>query len=301
MTCTEILFGFLSGAKAASNQELAMTFEYRFDASAEALSERQRSISTIHDLGNMIQVASSAVSLLARRPSASDPSDTQTLIAGARSALDRAGVIVRQSISSANHEARILEHVNVSACLAEIGSLTRHMWDARTRLEIRTRSESLAVTCNALDLQNSVLNLILNAREAMPDGGLVVVLAAELPNDRGGTDIEIRVMDTGVGMTPETASRAFVPYFTTKSGRVGGVGLHAVKRFVEDAEGSIEIQSEPGIGTNVILRLPAATLLSAALASVFTSDCFRHSGDGHATQSFARFGSDFTQGQINAL
>lgn len=245
----------------------ACAIGYQLDAVPDVQLENPWSVGVIHDLGNLIQVASSAVSLIARRSGVGDAEDVQTLVAGARSALDRASVIVRQSITCALQKESALEHVNVTACLAEIGNMTRHMWNEWTRLDISTRSDSLAVTCSGLGLQNAVLNLILNARDAMPDGGAVVVLATELPNGRGGSDIEIQVVDTGVGMTREVIERAFVPYFTTKSNGAGGVGLPAVKRFVEDAGGTIEIQSRPSLGTSVILRLPAATALSAALAS----------------------------------
>jgi signal transduction histidine kinase len=225
-------------------------------------------VGLIHDLGNLIQVASSAVRLMARGSGAEAAVDLQPLIAGARTALDRASAIVRQTIASARNDASILEHVNVTACLAEIGKLTRHMWTSSTWLDIATSSDSLTVTSSGLSLQNAILNLIFNARDAMPNGGIVTVLAREIANAQGGTDVEIRVLDTGRGMTREMAARAFDPYFTTKTSGSGGVGLSMVKRFADEAGGSVVIDSQPGVGTNVTLRLPAAMAPSATLSSI---------------------------------
>ena len=95
-----------------------------------------------------------------------------------------------------------------------------------------------------------------NAREAMPDGGLILIDAAVVP--RALPSIELRVEDSGIGMTQETMIRAFDLFFTTKGTGLGGVGLPMVKRFVEEHGGSVDLESTFGSGTTVILRLPAA-------------------------------------------
>jgi signal transduction histidine kinase len=85
----------------------------------------------------------------------------------------------------------------------------------------------------------------------------VAFAAAPLPQGLTGTMVEIRVTDEGVGMTRSTIARAFAPFFTTKSEGLGGVGLPMVDRFVRGAGGEILIDSEPGVGTTIALRLPA--------------------------------------------
>ena len=102
-----------------------------------------------------------------------------------------------------------------------------------------------------------MLNLVFNARDAMPDGGMIAIEAAASGEGRSAL-IELSVRDTGIGMTPRTVVRAFDPFFTTKSKGLGGIGLPTVKRFVEEAGGSVAIESRLGSGTTVTLRLPTA-------------------------------------------
>jgi signal transduction histidine kinase len=104
--------------------------------------------------------------------------------------------------------------------------------------------------------KNAILNLVFNARDAMPDGGLVSISAASVVQDPG-TIVELRVEDSGIGMTRETVLRAFDLFFTTKGTGLGGVGLPMVKHFAERHGGSVATESAFGSGTTVILRLPA--------------------------------------------
>ena len=111
--------------------------------------------------------------------------------------------------------------------------------------------------CDPFSLQSAILNLVSNARDAMPNGGIVSISAAEVAF--GVHDfVELRVIDNGIGMTPDTIERAFDPFFTTKSDGLGGIGLQIVERFVRDADGRIFIESQYGAGTTVILQLPAS-------------------------------------------
>ncbi|KIV60683.1 sensory box histidine kinase/response regulator [Rhizobium sp. UR51a] len=97
---------------------------------------------------------------------------------------------------------------------------------------------------------------MVNAREAMPDGGTILLAARVLVPD-GAPAVEIVVADDGHGMTRETLENAFIPLFTTRSSGVGGYGLSAAKNFVQAAGGHIKVESEPTLGTRVIIVLPA--------------------------------------------
>ncbi|MCA0046194.1 ATP-binding protein [Mesorhizobium sp. B283B1A] len=211
----------------------------------------------VHDLGNLIQVASAALNHLARDPSVSAAPTLGLAISGARTALERAGALVRQSISSARESRRESEYANVGACLAEIETLIRSAWDPKIRLEVRVRPDLPSVRCNRLGLQNAILNLVFNARDASPNGGLISIDTAVVFDGTSATQVDITTADNGVGMTAETIAFAFDPFFTTKTEGLGGVGLPMVKRFAEESGGSIDIQSAPGTGTTVRLRLPA--------------------------------------------
>jgi signal transduction histidine kinase len=166
--------------------------------------------------------------------------------------------------------------------------MIQHMWNSDIRLHIRTSSDLLAVTCSRIGLQNAILNLVFNARDAMPNGGVVSIVAQEISDGTSSTDVEISVADTGVGMTREVIDRAFNTFFTTKPTGLGGFGLPMVKHFAEGAGGWVEIESESGVGTTVTLGLPAATALSAALASVLGSARQVDSGNAAASNSAAR-------------
>lgn len=225
------------------------------DTSGREIASRA-GVGLIHDLGNLIQIASSAVNILARNPSVKT-ADLDSVIAGARTSLERAGAIVRKTIATASERAAAAEQVRIAACLAEIEKLLQSSWSDRIRLIMWAEPDLPAVTCDPLALQSAVLNLLFNARDAMPDGGIISVRAEAIPLNFG-EGIELRIVDNGIGMKPDTIVRAFEPFFTTKCDGLGGVGLPMVKRFVQDAGGQIFIDSEFGVGTTVRLQLPGS-------------------------------------------
>jgi CheY-like chemotaxis protein len=113
----------------------------------------------------------------------------------------------------------------------------------------------LAVQCDPAQCESALLNLVLNARDAMPDGG-PVVLSAEVPDDDRGL-AAIRVGDTGIGMTDEVIARALEPFFTTKPvGKGTGLGLSMALGFARQSGGDLTVRSRPGHGSTVSLLLP---------------------------------------------
>lgn len=215
---------------------------------------RMSTAGVVHDLGNLIQVASSALNHLGRDPNLATAPGVGFVIAGAKTALEQAGCLVRQTIRTAGEVQGEIAYANVGVCLADIESIIRSAWDGNVHLEVRVASDLPLVLCDRVGLQNAVLNLLFNARDAMPDGGLISVSASESENS---SQVSVRVEDRGIGMTSETKMRAFDLFFTTKGEGLGGVGLPMVKRFVEDSGGSIDVESTLGSGTIVTLRLPA--------------------------------------------
>jgi signal transduction histidine kinase len=210
----------------------------------------------VHDLGNLIQIASSAVNLVSRNPSI-HTAGLELVIAGAKKSLERAGALVRQTISMASDRAVAVEQVSLEACLAEVEALIQATWERSIQLHVQVSSDLPLVTCDPLALQNAVLNLLFNARDAMPDGGAISISAAAISLESGVPGVELRIADNGIGMTPDTIIRAFDPFFTTKCDGSGGIGLPMVDRFARDVGGRILIESEYGVGTTVTLKLPA--------------------------------------------
>ena len=246
----------MSGTETRSDMAENRVLDRTADASLSDPPAEQMTAGIVHDLGNLIQVASSALNRVARDPSVSTAPALDPVIASARIALQRAGALVRDTVGRAATSHRAPEHASVGVCLAEVENLVRSAWDTNVRLEVRVGRDLPAAKCDPLGLQNAVLNLVFNARDAMPDGGLISISAAAIVQDPG-TIVELRVEDSGIGMTRETVLRAFDLFFTTKGTGLGGVGLPMVKHFAERHGGSVDIESALGSGTIVILRLPA--------------------------------------------
>jgi signal transduction histidine kinase len=210
----------------------------------------------VHDLGNLIQVALSGLNRVARDPAISSAPGLESVIASARTALHSAGALVRETIGESCGSRRHDAATDLGPCLIELEALVGSTLEPEVSVRVRFDPDLPPAGCDQLGLQNAVLNLVFNAREAMPDGGLISIDAAAV-DEGDGVVIELRVEDTGIGMKPETIVHAFDPFFTTKGPGLGGVGLPMVKRFAEETGGSVGIESTFGAGTIVILRLPA--------------------------------------------
>jgi signal transduction histidine kinase len=211
-----------------------------------------------HDLGNLIQIAASALNIISRSPAFGPSSTLEPVAASAKIALQRAGTLIQQTLRLAREGNAAVEPVSTTACLVELEALVKGTWESSVRFDLKADPNLPTVTCNRLGLQSAIMNLLLNARDAMPNGGEISVVATAAQEQDGAAEVEVRVTDNGLGMTQDTMLRAFEPYFTTKTTGLGGFGLSMVKRFVDEAGGRLDIDSEPGVGTTVTLRLPVS-------------------------------------------
>jgi signal transduction histidine kinase len=207
----------------------------------------------VHDLGNLVQIAASAINVVARDPGITASSSLDRSMAEARAALDRAGALIRESL-----DARFTGtqgDVDIEDCLDGLRPLLERLCGATIHLDLR--AERLPkIACRRIDLENAILNLCLNARDAMPGSG-VLSIAADVADGPEIPEIQVVVADTGIGMPPQLLAVVPQPFFTTKpEGR--GIGLTSVSRFVARAGGRLLIDSKPGVGTSVTMRLPAA-------------------------------------------
>lgn len=155
------------------------------------------------------------------------------------------------------HDPTPEEYVDIRACLIELENICGSNWGVGSfAIAVRLQPCLPEAKCDRQELQGALLNLIFNARDAMPDGGVISIEAVAIERASGPT-IELRIEDQGVGMTPETMHLAFEPFFTTKGKGLGGVGLPMVRHFVESHGGSITLHSIPRSGTTAIVSLPA--------------------------------------------
>jgi PAS domain S-box-containing protein len=159
--------------------------------------------------------------------------------------------------------------VDVHTLVDEVVALLRHSIDKRITIEQTLRADPSLTLGDPSQLQSAILNLTINARDAMPDGGTLTIATQTLELADGdemcahneippGRYVQISVSDTGTGMDPETERRVFEPFFTTKEkGRGTGMGLAAVYGTVKNHDGAIAVYSEPGRGATFRVLLPA--------------------------------------------
>jgi PAS domain S-box-containing protein len=209
-----------------------------------------------HDFNNLLAIIGGNVQLASQRTT---DKKTKSLLREAELACDM-GARLTDAIKSFAADRRL------AATEINIADLLR----GQLPLIARTLGNGITLTCDVAPkvppvfadrsgLENAILNLVLNARDAMPGGGSICVRAASIKN---GAGVRISLIDTGTGMTPRILARAFDPFFTTKPpGQGTGLGLATVYGFAKQSGGCAEIESTPGAGTTVSIILPSAAVL----------------------------------------
>jgi signal transduction histidine kinase/CheY-like chemotaxis protein len=219
-----------------------------------------------HDFNNLLMVISGGLDMLERKD---DPTRRRRLIDGMRQAAQRGTGLTRQLLAFARRQALRPEPVDLAR---QIGGM-QELLDRSLRGDVHVRlefPEDLWVTeVDPGELELVVLNLAVNARDAMPTGGTIVIRGENLAGWRDGTlegdFVRLSVIDTGTGMSPEVRAHAFEPFFTTKEvGKGSGLGLAQAYGFAQQSGGGARIESEPGRGTTVMLMLPRSAKAAPA-------------------------------------
>jgi signal transduction histidine kinase len=201
-----------------------------------------------HDFNNFLQIIHSALWDLDLDPRP----QTQVALANIRQALDSAGTMTRALLHFGSGQSSPAGLVDLRALLLEIEGPLTHALGRRHRLTIDLPGAgNLQVWGLASRLQQALLNLAVNARDAMPRGGTIRVAVAV-----DGGEVVLSVSDSGVGMSEAVQSRLFTPFFTTKGALGTGLGLRVVRGAIEEHHGSVAVESQPGVGTTFRLRLP---------------------------------------------
>jgi len=217
-----------------------------------------------HDFNNMLGIIIGSLDLLSQEQT--DP-EARELISTAMSAAHRGVEVTKSLLSVARRQALAPKIVEVDAALTEMEPLLRQTAGKRVEVRLEPGVPGVHAYLDPGGFNNAVLNTVINARDAMPGGGVLRIgtalidaahthLAADLDP---GTYVEVRVEDTGCGMPPEVVERAFDPFFTTKErGKGTGLGLAMVYGFARQSGGTATISSTAGVGTCVKLVLPVA-------------------------------------------
>ncbi len=218
-----------------------------------------------HDLNNLLHAIQGYAELLAMGLDPDDP--RRTHLESLHLAIERAAGVTRQLRAAGAAAASAPVPTDLDAWLASQRPLLEHLLGARVRLDLALELGGLAPRLDPAQLEQAIMNLALNARDALPEGGRlriatgVVALdeafAAAHPGARPGRHVRLSVSDDGCGLDPATRSRAFEPYFTTKpQGRGSGLGLAVVRAFVGQHGGCVAVESAPGAGSTFVLYLP---------------------------------------------
>ncbi len=220
-----------------------------------------------HDFNNMLQGITGSLEMAQRRVEQGRAGEAGHHLALGRKSVQRAAALTRRLLAFARQLP--LDPVPVSLDKLAVGmeELIRRTVGPSVQVEVRLGDGSWLVLCDEGQLENALLNLAVNARDAMPEGGWLTIStgeaqlsAADLAGEDGtapGAFVTVAVTDTGAGMTPEVAARAFEPFFTTKPlGQGTGLGLSQIYGFVRQSGGVVRLESAPGRGTTVRIFLP---------------------------------------------
>jgi len=218
-----------------------------------------------HDFNNLLTAVIGNLELAQKRTS-TDPSTTRLLDASL-SAAERGATLVQDLLTFARRKPLHPKAVDVSAAIDDAEKILKQTIAPNIRLVMRSAPDLQPAWVDPNQLGLAILNLALNARDAMPDGGWLQIAcenrradAANAPGDLAEGDyVIVSVSDTGTGMTEATLARAFEPFFTTKdAGQGSGLGLSMVQGFAAQAGGAVQIATSLGKGTTVNLWLPPA-------------------------------------------
>ena len=240
-----------------------------------------------HDFNNMLGVIMGALDLVKRRIAKGDYG-VERFLDAATVASERAATLTQRLLAFARQQPLSPQPLDPNKMIAAMSELLHSTLGEHIQIETVTAAGLWTVHVDSQQLENAILNIAINGRDAMPDGGKLTIETANAyldeaycahnPEVRPGQFALIAVTDTGVGMSADVAARVFDPFFTTKpTGKGTGLGLSQVYGFVKQSSGHIKIYSEPGSGTTVKIYLPrlvadATDIKRTALEPMRTGD-----------------------------
>jgi signal transduction histidine kinase/CheY-like chemotaxis protein len=261
---------------AESNRRLQEQIEERTRAE-EALRQAQRleamgrlTGGVAHDFNNLLMVASSGLDLLDRTD---DPERREKLKTGIRQAMERGAALTSQLLAFSRRAALKPRVVDLGGRIESMRVLLERSLREDIAVDIDLPDDLWPVEIDDNEFELALLNIAVNARDAMPEGGRITITGANVPadepddgsvhggghgaGDAAGDHIRLAISDTGSGISPEVAARVFEPFFTTKAvGKGTGLGLSQVYGFARSSGGEVRIVNNEGGGVTVLLTLP---------------------------------------------
>lgn len=219
-----------------------------------------------HDFNNLLMVISGSIDVLERQP---DSGRQQRLWDAIRQAARRGADLTRQLLAFSRRQELKPEALDIAVRIGGMRDLLDRTLRGDVQVDFDFAPALWPIEVDPAQLELAVLNLAVNARDAMPNGGTIIVRAENFASvgecDLTGDYVRLSVVDTGVGMAPDVRAHAFEPYFTTKDmGKGSGLGLAQVYGFATQSRGAVRIDSEVGRGTSITLYLPRSARLPAS-------------------------------------
>lgn len=267
-------------ARHAAEEQLALlneTLETRIEealderaAAEEALMQAQKMEAVgqltggiAHDFNNLLTVVSGSVELLGLRLAGVDDAKVHRNLASIGAAAKRAAALTQRLLAFSRRQSLAPAPTDLNRLIGDVGDMIQRTIGENIIFAADLAPNMQHIRIDSHQLENVLLNLALNARDAMPEGGQLwfKTEATEIGNGHAelmpGDYATISVIDTGTGMDPETIARAFEPFYTTKEvGKGTGLGLSMIYGFAKQSGGHVDIASELGVGTTVKLFLP---------------------------------------------
>jgi two-component system cell cycle sensor histidine kinase/response regulator CckA len=227
-----------------------------------------------HDFNNLLTVINGFSEMVLRGLASPDPARIAAQVEEIRKAGERASALTRQLLAFGRQQVQTRTHVNLNDVVEETRKLIGRVIGEDVEVETDLDPDLRPIHADVGQVEQVLMNLVLNARDAMPDGGVLTVGTRAVRFDtppeedlRAGEYAMLRVTDTGRGMDEPTRARAFEPFFTTKElGKGTGLGLAVVHGIVKQSDGHIAIESEPGRGTTIRVYLPLTAPLADGAA-----------------------------------
>ncbi|MCP4642026.1 MAG: response regulator [bacterium] len=258
--------GKFAGQRASNRdvtQERALEGQLRQAQKMEAVGQLAGGVA--HDFNNVLQAIGGYITL--GQEELPEGHAARSCLAEATRASERAAALVRQLLTLSRREAMEPRCLDLTRVMSDVLNMLRRVIGEHVELVIKQGPQLSAVYADPAQLEQVLINLCVNARDAMPKGGTITIELDEFTFDeaylkehpwaRLGRYVLLLVSDTGVGIPPEVVSHIFEPFFTTKeTGRGTGLGLATVYGIVKQHEGFIHVYSEPGIGTTFRIYFP---------------------------------------------
>jgi signal transduction histidine kinase len=214
----------------------------------------------VHDLRNILTVIETGLRLVHEQ--ADQPEKVRSYIAVSREAIHRGVNLTSQLLGFAQQRLPDKQDENVNDVLKNLEPFLHYAAGPDSQIVFDLATEARRCSFNRTQFEAAILNLVTNARDAMPAGGHIHIstdscqLGITSASLKSGEYVRVRVKDSGQGMSAEVVQRVFDPFFTTKGEKGTGIGLPQVYSFIHEIGGGIEVHSKPGLGTTIEIFLP---------------------------------------------